>query len=103
MSGLRALVTSWLFLVFIDAVSCDPARMLLDSVFLCLWNYLDHIRWDMPWCLFPERHYPDGSVLSSHPNLNQQQEDELTLLGLWLFARGRHQDYKCSVFLKQSK
>lgn len=33
------------------------------------------------------------------PTLNLQQEDELTLRRLWWFARCRHMDYKCTVFL----
>lgn len=33
------------------------------------------------------------------PILNLQQEDELTLRRLWWFARCRHMDYKCTVFL----
>lgn len=94
---LWSLVDLWVVLLI---SSRGLAWLLLDLVFLCLWNYLDQIRYDIPWCLFPVRHYPDGSLLSFLiPSLNQQQEDELTLLRLWVFARWRQRDCKCAVFL----
>lgn len=55
-------------LFFCDAVSCGLAWLLLDLVFRCVWNYLDQITCDAPWCLCPASHYPDGSRLSSHPD-----------------------------------